>query len=168
MNITLLCGAIFLVALLMIRSVKSRKGYGFSTSILLKKRQCYQQRPFLTDRERVFFRQLCAAFSGSPLLVMAQVRLVDVVQVCEGIGGRERLSLFRQISQWHCDYVVIDARDFSVKAIIELDDRSHLRPERQRRDALFNIVVAQAGIPLLRPRSVKQAGNVASRILNAV
>lgn len=168
MNITLLCGAIFLVALLMIRSVKSRKGYGFSTSILLKKRQCYQQRPFLTDRERVFFRQLCAAFSGSPLLVMAQVRLVDVVQVCEGIGGRERLSLFRQISQWHCDYVVIDARDFSVKAIIELDDRSHLRPERQRRDALFNIVVAQAGIPLHRTRSVKQAGNVASRILNAI
>lgn len=168
MNITLLCGAIFLVALLMIRSVKSRKGYGFSTSILLKKRQCYQQRPFLTDRERVFFRQLCAAFSGSPLLVMAQVRLVDVVQVCEGIGGRERFSLFRQISQWHCDYVVIDARDFSVKAIIELDDRSHLRPERQRRDALFNIVVAQAGIPLHRPRSVKQAGNVASSILNAI
>ena len=167
MNITLLCGAIFLVALLMIRSVKSRKGYGFSTSILLKKRQCYQQRPFLTERERVFFRQLCAAFSGSPLLVMAQVRLVDVVQVSPELKGREKLSLFRQISQWHCDFVVIDARNFSVKAIIELDDRSHLRPERQRRDALFNIVVTQAGIPLHRPRSVKQAGEVAANILRS-
>lgn len=135
---------------------------------LLNKYQCYQQRPFLTDRERLFFRQLCAAFSGSHLLVMAQVRLVDVVQVSAGIGGRERLSLFRQISQWHCDFVVIDARNFSVKAIIELDDRAHLRPERQRRDALFNIVVTQAGIPLLRPRSLKQASEVAASVLRTL
>ncbi|EPA9601828.1 DUF2726 domain-containing protein [Escherichia coli] len=82
--------------------------------------------------------------------------------------GRERLSLFRQISQWHCDFVVIDGRNFSVKAIIELDDRSHLRPERQRRDAMFNIVVTQAGIPLLRPRSLKQAREVAASVLRTL
>lgn len=51
-----------------------------------------------------------------------------------------------------------------MKAIVELDDRTHLRPERQRRDAIFNVVVAQAGIPLLRPRSVKAAGEVAEVI----
>jgi hypothetical protein len=168
MNITLLCGATLLVVLLIVWFVKSETGHRFNTSTLLKTRLCYQQRPFLTDRERVFFRQLCAAFSGSQLLVMAQVRLVDVVQVRAGIGGRERLSLFRQISQWHCDFVVIDARNFSVKAIIELDDSSHLRPERQRRDALFNIVVTQAGIPLLRPRSLKQVSEVAASVLRTL
>ncbi|WP_442899366.1 DUF2726 domain-containing protein [Escherichia sp. MOD1-EC6154] len=52
--------------------------------------------------------------------------------------------------------------------MIELDDRSHLRPERQRRDALFNLVVIQAGIPLHRPRSVKQAREVADGILRRV
>lgn len=55
-------------------------------------------------------------------------------------------------------------RTLTVKAIVELDDRTHLRPERQRRDAIFNVVVAQAGIPLLRPRSVKAAGEVAEVI----
>lgn len=168
MNITLLCGATLLVVLLIVWFVRSETGYRLNTTALLKKRQCYQQHPFLTDRERVFFRQLYAAFSGSPLLVMAQVRLVDVVQVSPRIKGRERLSLFRQISQWHCDFVVIDGRNFSVKAIIELDDRSHLRPERQRRDTMFNIVVTQAGIPLLRPRSLKQAREVAASVLRTL
>lgn len=71
---------------------------------------------------------------------------------------------FRRISRWHCDFVILDVRSFTVKAIVELDDRTHLRPERQRRDAIFNVVVAQAGIPLLRPRSVKAADEVAEVI----
>ncbi|HGP1599990.1 TPA: hypothetical protein ACLGNK_004366 [Salmonella enterica] len=41
-------------------------------------------------------------------------------------------------------------------------------PERQRRDALFNVIVGQAGIPLLRPRSVKAAGEVAEVIRRLV
>ncbi|EPU9189356.1 DUF2726 domain-containing protein [Escherichia coli] len=122
----------------------------------------------MTVREREFFCELCRALAGYPLLVMAQVRLVDVVQVCPGVSEAENRRLFRQISQWHCDYVVVDQRDFTVRAIIELDDRSHLRPERQRRDALFNLVVIQAGIPLHRPRSVKQAREVADGILRRV
>ncbi|CAD5551470.1 DUF2726 domain-containing protein [Escherichia coli] len=122
----------------------------------------------MTAREREFFCEFCRALAGYPLLVMAQVRLVDVVQVCPGFSEAENRRLFRQISQWHCDYVVVDQRDFTVRAIIELDDRSHLRPERQRRDALFNLVVIQAGIPLHRPRSVKQAREVADGILRRV
>lgn len=122
----------------------------------------------MTVRDREFFCELCCALAGYPLLVMAQVRLVDVVQVCPGFSEAENRRLFRQISQWHCDYVVVDQRDFTVRAIIELDDRSHLRPERQRRDALFNLVVIQAGIPLHRPRSVKQAREVADGILRRV
>ncbi|HII2213699.1 TPA: DUF2726 domain-containing protein [Escherichia coli] len=122
----------------------------------------------MTVREREFFCELCRALAGYPLLVMAQVRLVDVVQVCPGVSEAENRRLFRQISQWHCDYVVVDQRDFTVRAIIELDDRSHLRPERQRRDALFNLVVIQAGIPLHQPRSVKQAREVADGILRRV
>lgn len=122
----------------------------------------------MTVRDREFFCELCRALAGYPLLVMAQVRLVDVVQVCPGFSEAENRRLFRQISQWHCDYVVVEQRDFTVRAIIELDDRSHLRPERQRRDALFNLVVIQAGIPLHRPRSVKQAREVADGILRRV
>ncbi len=163
---------VFLAVILLILNLpgRTKKYTGNQKYIdrLLKKHCCYQSKHFMTAREREFFRELCRALAGYPLLVMAQVRLVDVVQVCPGFSEAENRRLFRQISQWHCDYVVVDQQDFTVRAIIELDDRSHLRPERQRRDALFNLVVIQAGIPLHRPRSVKQAREVADGILRRV
>ncbi|TQN75503.1 UNVERIFIED_ORG: uncharacterized protein DUF2726 [Citrobacter freundii] len=168
MNTIFLSGAILLIAILLYGRRKPGSNSGNKTLSLLKKRQCYQPRAFMTDRERIFFRSLCCALSGHSLLVMAQVRLADVVRVSSGFTAAQSRTLFRQISQWHCDFVVVDSRDFSVKAVIELDDRSHLRPERQRRDEIFNLVVIQAGIPLYRPRSVKQAKEVADCILRRV
>ena len=161
MNLLLLSGAMLCILLLAWLYRKNTVSSGNRTQSLMQKRTCYRAKPFLTDRERRFYGELVRGLSGTSLQVMAQVRLAAVVQPAGGLNRADALSLFRQISQWHCDFVVIDARTFAVKAIVELDDRSHLRPERQRRDALFNLIVAQAGIPLLRPRSVKVAGEVA-------
>ena len=164
MNLLLLSGAMLCILFLTMLYRKTSFSPGNRTLRLLHKRTCYQAKPFLTDRERRFYGDLVQGLAGTPLQVMAQVRLADVVQTAGGLSRADALSLFRQISQWHCDFVVIDARTFAVKAIVELDDRTHLRPERQRRDALFNVIVGQAGIPLLRPRSVKAAGEVAEVI----
>lgn len=168
MNLLLLSGAMLCILFLTMLYRKIGVPPGNRTHRLLQKRTCYQAKPFLTDRERRFYGDLASGLSGTSLQVMAQVRLADVVQTAGGLNRADGLSLFRQIAQWHCDFVVIDARTFAVKAIVELDDRTHLRPERQRRDALFNLIVAQAGIPLLRPRSVKAAGEVAEVIRRLV
>lgn len=53
-------------------------------------------------------------------------------------------------SQWHCDVVVIDSRTFEIVAAIELDDASHLKKHRIRRDILLEEILKQSGIPLLR------------------
>lgn len=168
MNLLLLSGAMLCILFLTMLYRKTSVPPGNRTHRLLQKRTCYQAKPFLTDRERRFYGDLVSGLSGTSLQVMAQVRLADVVQTAGGLSRAYALSLFRQIAQWHCDFVVIDARTFAVKAIVELDDRTHLRPERQRRDALFNVIVGQAGIPLLRPRSVKAAGDVAEVIRRLV
>ncbi|WP_370608225.1 DUF2726 domain-containing protein [Citrobacter meridianamericanus] len=168
MNLLLLSGAMLCILFLTMLYRKAGVPPGNRTHRLLQKRTCYQAKPFLTDRERRFYGDLASGLSGTSLQVMAQVRLADVVQTAGGLNRADALSLFRQISQWHCDFVVIDARTFAVKAIVELDDRTHLRPERQRRDELFNMIVAQAGIPLLRPRSLKAASEVAEVIRRLV
>lgn len=168
MNLLLLSGAMLCILFLAMLYRKSSVPPGNRTHHLLQKQTCYQAKPFLSDRERRFYGDLVRGLAGTPLQVMAQVRLADVVQTAGGLNRADALSLFRQISQWHCDFVIIDARTFAVKAIVELDDRTHLRPERQRRDALFNLIVGQAGIPLLRPRSVKAAGEVAEVIRRLV
>lgn len=53
------------------------------------------------------------------------------------------------VSQWHVDVVIVERRSFGIVAAVELDDASHLRPERRRRDILLEEVLRQAGIPLL-------------------
>lgn len=168
MNLLLMSGAMLCILFLTLLYRKAGVVPGNRTLSLLQRRICYQAKPFLTDRERRFYRELSQGLSGTSLQVMAQVRLVDVVQTAPGLNRADALSLFRRISRWHCDFVILDVRSFTVKAIVELDDRTHLRPERQRRDAIFNVVVAQAGIPLLRPRSVKAASEVAEVIRRLV
>ncbi|EDV0264285.1 DUF2726 domain-containing protein, partial [Salmonella enterica subsp. salamae] len=64
-------------------------------------------------------------------------------------GSREWWQLFRLVSQWHCDVVITD-RAGRIIVAVELDDRSHEAPKRQRRDLLLEEVLKQAGIPLLR------------------
>ncbi|HFZ8726637.1 TPA: DUF2726 domain-containing protein, partial [Klebsiella pneumoniae] len=51
-----------------------------------------------------------------------------------------------------CDVVIVDIRTFAVVGAIELDDASHLKKQRIRRDILLEEVLRQAGIPLLRDR----------------
>ena len=41
------------------------------------------------------------------------------------------------VSQWHVDVVIVERCSFSIVAAVELDDASHLRPERRRRDILL-------------------------------
>ncbi|WP_080171900.1 DUF2726 domain-containing protein [Salmonella enterica] len=110
--------AVILLILILPGRAKKYTGNQKYIDRLLKKHRCYQAKHFMTAREREFFRELCRALAGYPLLVMAQVRLVDVVQVCPGFSEAENRRLFRQISQWHCDYVVVDQQDFTVRAIL--------------------------------------------------
>ncbi|EMW27191.1 hypothetical protein EC2726950_5040 [Escherichia coli 2726950] len=86
-----------------------------------------------------------------------QVRVADIVRVAPDRkpGSREWWQLFRLVSQWHCDVVITD-RAGRIIAAVELDDRSHQAPKRQRRDLLLEEVLRQAGIPLLRGDNEQQ------------
>ena len=113
------------------------------------------RKQFLTNRERAFYNKLERIINGR-FKIMCQVRLVDVISVNPKYrkekGG---IGYFRRISQWHCDYVLID-EDFNVKCVIELDDNSHNRPDRIRRDNYFNLALNQAGIRLMRFKNIKE------------
>lgn len=86
----------------------------------------------------------------------------------EGIRPRSRQwwQLFRMVSQWHVDVVIVERRSFSIVAAVELDDASHLRPERRRRDILLEEVLRQAGIPLLRSHDARKLLQMTGEWLN--
>ncbi|EFB3120615.1 DUF2726 domain-containing protein [Escherichia coli] len=97
-----------------------------------------------------------------------QVRVADIVQLNGNIRPRSRQwwQLFRMVSQWHVDVVIVERRSFSIVAAVELDDASHLRPERRRRDILLEEVLRQAGIPLLRSHDARKLLQITGEWLN--
>lgn len=110
----------------------------------------YEERAALLSRgEAAFFGPLCLAVAGR-FHVMCKVRLADVLTCSDanwrrGFGGA--------ISQKHLDFVLCERGTMRFILAIELDDRSHERPERQRRDRFLNDTFARSRIRLLRFRA---------------
>ncbi|EDP8671266.1 DUF2726 domain-containing protein [Salmonella bongori] len=121
-----------------------------ATDIMKNNNKSFERKPFLTTRERDFFNKLIEDLK-SEYYVLSQVRVVDIItpnrQFIE--SSREFNALFRQVSQWHCDFLIIN-RDFNVELAIELDDSTHKHPKRKRRDEIFNTAFSHSGVTLIR------------------
>lgn len=98
---------------------------------------------------------------------MCKVRLADIVTCSETAWRRGSGS---PIAQKHLDFVLCDVHSTRFLAAIELDDRSHHRPDRRKRDRFVNRVLAEAGIDLIRFRARSRYCAIAirQRVLTAV
>lgn len=94
--------------------------------------------------------------------------LFDVVGRRFGIGIKPRLAdvvwcpprLFRtavgaRVSQKHLDFVLYDLRTTAVVLAIELDDRTHCRADRRRRDSFVDEVLGHCKVGLLRVQAAR-------------
>ncbi|MCS2611037.1 DUF2726 domain-containing protein [Halomonas dongshanensis] len=105
-----------------------------------------------TPTEQAFYTAVQRAV-GTTVLIACKVRIADVLQV--RFRQRHRRDqrwwhYFRLISSKHVDLVVCEPHGGRILAAIELDDRSHRRGDRQRRDRFVDDAFASAGVPLLR------------------
>lgn len=113
-----------------------------------------RQAQLMTDREVNCMQGLFRTVDMNRWYLCPQVRVADIVQIAPRVRARSRAwwKLFSLVSRWHCDVVIVDRLTFRIVATLELDDASHLKKSRRRRDILLNEVMRQAGIPLLRSR----------------
>ena len=127
-----------------------------------------RQKTLLTEREVSFMKGLFRIVDMKRWYLCPQVRVANIVQLNGNIRPRSRQwwQLFRMVSQWHVDVVIVERRSFSIVAAVELDDASHLRPERRRRDILLEEVLRQAGIPLLRSHDARKLLQMTGEWLN--
>jgi len=138
--VLLMVGA-FLMRLLEGKGRQRRSGAPVSADYVAK------ESPF-TAAEARFLRVLDDAL-GEEYRVFAKVRLADLLDV-HGERGAAWLRAFNQISAKHIDFVVCRRETLEMVVAVELDDRSHNAPERQRRDAFVDRVFATAELPLVR------------------
>ena len=100
---------------------------------------------FLTPAEAAFFAVL-RDVAGGRWLIMSKVRLADLV---DPPSGREWQAAWNKISRKHVDFVLCDPDTVRPLVVLELDDRSHRRPDRIERDAFVDRVFADATLPIL-------------------
>jgi hypothetical protein len=106
----------------------------------------------LSAGELAFYRVLRRAV-GKYAAISLKTRLADVVrcppELWETAHGR-------RLSQKHLDFVLYDRFTTVVLAAVELDDRSHDRPERRQRDQFLDETLARVGIVLIRFRAAQR------------
>ena len=101
---------------------------------------------FLSPAEASFYRALVPA-AGDRFTVFVKVNLADVLFVTR---PNENIAARNRIDRKHVDFLFCDAQTLKPVLGIELDDSSHGREDRQKRDAFVEAAFAAAGLPLLR------------------
>ncbi len=112
-----------------------------------KESASYEKQAWLfSPAERSFLGVLEQAL-GQQYRIMGKVRLADIIKPKVG-SKRTWQRAFNQIQSKHIDFVACDPATLTVKFVIELDDASHNRPDRQDRDDFLNKALQSAGIPV--------------------
>jgi hypothetical protein len=105
----------------------------------------FRRKCLLTKQEKSFYDILKQLIDEH--LLFAKVRLADLVEA----DKRHRLwqANFRRVCSKHIDFVICDTSLSPVLAV-ELDDSSHQRPDRMKRDSDVDRILEFARLPLLR------------------
>jgi len=101
---------------------------------------------FLSPGELTFFRVLSTAVRGQAT-ILTKVNLADMFFVTH---PNENHAYRNRIDRKHVDFLLCDAKTMRPLVGIELDDKSHQRPQRQERDRFVDQVFEVAGLPLVR------------------
>jgi len=103
----------------------------------------YAKKP-LSQAEQVLYFRLIQALPEH--IILAQVQLSRLLGVKKGNNYQ---AWFNRINRMSVDFVVCN-KDSSIVAVIELDDATHQREDRQAADAKKDKVLASAGVRLVR------------------
>ena len=105
----------------------------------------------LSPAELSFFHVLRQVTSGQ-FYVCVKVRIGDLLFV---VDRRNNLAHANRIERKHVDFVLCDPKTMEPKLVVELDDSSHQRKDRQDRDELVDAAFAAAGLPILHVRCAR-------------
>ena len=112
----------------------------------------YQRKYILTPFEYREYKKLKVAAERQKLQICPKVRLLDLIEPRK--DNPKFKTLLYKIQSKHVDFVLCD-KDLYVKAIIELDDNSHNRPDRVERDQFIDQILRSVGYIVVHVRSIQ-------------
>lgn len=113
----------------------------------------YQAKYLLTKNEWHEFKKLQNITSDRNWIICPKVRLADIIE-----PRREKAnykSLFYKIQAKHIDFLICD-KNLRILAVLELDDNSHNKADRQKRDQFVDQILTGVGYTVIRTRSITE------------
>lgn len=111
---------------------------------------CIQGRPILTDNECEFFHRLQRALPEYH--IFPQVAANALLEVAPDVPRQRYHAVRNRFAQKHVDFVICERETLAVKAIVELDDKTHVAEKDSARDELLG----RGGYRVLRFQSRKK------------
>lgn len=118
----------------------------------------YAKKP-LSAVEQVLYFRLVKSLPNQ--IVLAQVGLSRLLGVKK---GNNYAAWFNRINRMSVDFVIC-AKDSSILCVIELDDATHARQDRQAADAKKDKALADAGVRIVRVKANALPNDAAIRLL---
>lgn len=118
---------------------------------------------FFTKNELKFYRDLVKETADLNVVLFSKVRLADIIEPKE--KGEKWQSQFNRIKSKHVDFVLCEPISIKPILVIELDDSSHERADRQERDSFLDKALAQAEIPIIH---TKNSSGIREKINSAI
>ena len=151
LNKYLLIILLFTLVLLLnflIKRRKKRENYNQDDSNEKNEIYPYHKTYLLTKNEWFFYKNLKTIVDKYNLNIIAKIRFADLVEVNSGIYKFNKY--FSKIKSKHIDFALVNPNNMEVKYLIELDDKSHDKPDRIQRDLFVDRVCEVAGYKLIR------------------
>lgn len=121
----------------------NRDGTHYKRAVSLYK---YSKKEYvITQHELNFYKSLHEAVSGCVIIPQAHLSMF----LDHKIRGQNWSRAFSIINGKSVDFLIC-TEDMRPLIAIELDDSTHNRLDRQKRDAFVNSIIADADIPMLR------------------
>lgn len=102
-----------------------------------------------SPKEGYFYRDVRPIADRLGLLVFTKMRLADLLEVPK--NHPDFTKWFNKIKAKHIDFIFVD-REYHIKLLVEVDDPSHNRPDRQARDEEVDEMFRQQGLEVLHLR----------------
>ena len=113
----------------------------------------YQAKYLLTQNEWQEFKKLREIAETKGYMICPKVRLLDIIEPIK--GHRKYKTLFYKVQAKHVDFVICD-QNVHIKAILELDDSTHKREDRQERDKFVDEILQSVGYRVIHAHTITE------------
>ena len=119
----------------------------------------YETSPLLSEHEQTLFWRLKEA-AGSDFVVAPQVVFGAFVQV-KKLAMVDKTKALMAVAHNRGDFVICD-RDFSVVAVVELDDSTHDKGKQKALDRRRDELMKRIGVKPIRYRKIPEVSQIRS------